>query len=157
MRSLSYIGRRFFGLLAVASASIASAEEQKLFAAPVSAPATSTSGAGSMMQATLALALVLAAIFVAAWALRRLRKFSGGGNAAIEVVSQAVLGAKERAVLVKVSGTYILVGVAPGRVNLLHVLPADAVVAVTPKVPVESNAASAPSFKALLKQSLGMR
>jgi flagellar protein FliO/FliZ len=158
MRSIISFGWRLFYLLAI-GASAAFADEQKLFAAPASAPSTSTSGAGSMAQATLALALVLVAIFVAAWALRRLRRFSGGGSAAIEVISQAALGAKERAVLLKVSGAHVLVGVAPGRVNVLHVLSADAVVPL-PEAAADKLAATpsaAPSFKALLKQSLGLR
>ena len=112
------------------------------------------------MQATLALALVLAAVFAAAWLLKRLRKF-GGGAAGIEVVAQAALGAKERAVLLKVAGAHVLVGVGPGRVTLLHVLGADVQLTSSAAAGAEiqnaSSASAAPSFKALLKQSLGLR
>jgi flagellar protein FliO/FliZ len=108
----------------------------------------------------LALALVLAAVFAAAWLLKRLRKI-GGGNAGIEVVAQAALGAKERAVLLKVAGAHVLVGVGPGRVNLLHVLGADVQLTARDAISNEPQSATTtpatPSFKALLKQSLGMR
>jgi len=153
---------RLIGGLGALSAGVSSwADDQKLFAAPASSQTAVSSGAGSMAQATLALALVLAAVFAAAWGLRRLRKFSGNGGAGIEVISQAALGAKERAVLLKVAGAHVLVGVAPGRVNLLHVLGADAVVAVpiaaAPKVEDAQAGSAVPSFKSLLKQSLGLR
>jgi len=140
---------------------VACADEQKLFAAPTGTQTAVSSGAGSMAQATLALALVLAAVFAAAWGLRRLRKFSGNGGGGIEVISQAALGAKERAVLLRVAGSHVLVGVAPGRVNLLHVLSADAVVAVPTEAAQRADdaqgASAVPSFKSLLKQSLGLR
>ncbi len=114
-----------------------------------------------MAQATLALALVLIAVFAAAYGLRRLRKFGGAVSAdGIEVISQAALGSKERAVLLRVAGTHVLVGVTPGNVNLLHVLAADAIPASREPVAAElgnqPSPASQPSFKALLKKSLGL-
>jgi flagellar protein FliO/FliZ len=148
-------------LLSIGMHGVAMADDQKLFAAPSTSAPVSASTTGSMAQATLALLVVLVAIFGAAWALRRLRRFSGGGGAAIEVISQAALGAKERAVLIKVSGTHVLIGVAPGRVNVLHVLPADAVITLTSEAPETKGQAAqtinAPSFKSLLKQSLGIK
>jgi flagellar biogenesis protein FliO len=90
--------------------------------------------------------------------LRRLKKFGGAvGAHGIEIVSQAALGSKERAVLLKVAGAHVLVGVTPGNVNLLHVLAsADPIgestaVAASP-APIENT----PTFKSLLKKSLGL-
>lgn len=159
MKCRSHIVRSIACSLALYASGIAYADEQKLFAAPTSAQAPASTGAGSMAQATLALVLVLATVFAAAWALRRLRKFGGGGGTGIEVISQAALGAKERAVLLKVAGAHVLVGVAPGRVNLLHVLAADAVVSAPVDAPTRSEAIapSMPTFKSLLKQSLGLK
>jgi flagellar protein FliO/FliZ len=153
------IAAGFAGLFAV---TVASAQEPKLFAAPAAAQAAAPSGAGSMAQATLALVVVLVAVFAAAYFLKRLRKFSGvTGAHGIEVISQAALGSKERAVLIKVGGAHVLVGVAPGTVNLLHVLDPNAIppsdtsgVANSPNGAVPS--VDQPSFKALLKKSLGM-
>lgn len=111
-----------------------------------------------MAQATLALVIVLIAVFAAAYFLRRLRKFSGATGAhGITIVSQAALGSKERAVLIKVGGAHVLVGVAPGRVNLLHLLDANAIPPEAAAPNVDTQPAGAPTFKSLLKQSLGMK
>ncbi len=115
-----------------------------------SAPAGTVSGIGAV---TLALFLVLAAVFAVAWLMRRLRGGSRGASGAIEVIAQTALGARERAVLVQVGGTRLLLGVAPGRVSALHVLPADAVLA-PPSTDVPGSDGK-PNFFALLQKSLG--
>ena len=66
-------------------------------------------------QVTLSLVLVLAAVFAAAWVVRRLRGFGKFGAGAIEIVADIALGAKERAVLVQVGKQQLLLGVTPGR------------------------------------------
>jgi flagellar protein FliO/FliZ len=124
----------------------------KAFAAPGAAASLPTSGAGGIGQVTLALLLVLAAVFAAAWLMRRLRGLTTGGPQGIEIVSQVTLGARERAVIVKVGATQLLLGVAQGQVSLLHVLPEGTL----PQAPAEpGDAAQKPNFAALLKKSLG--
>lgn len=117
------------------------------------APATS---AGSLAQVTLSLLLVLAAVFAAAWVVRRLRGFGKFGANIIQVIADAPLGTKERAVLIQVGGQQLLVGVTAGQVNLLHVLAEP----VTPPVTPTSGTAMdplRPEFKAILKRSLGLK
>lgn len=144
------------GALAPLSAALAQApasEPARPFASPdvaASAPAGTVSGIGAV---TLALFLVLAAVFAVAWLMRRLRGGSRGASGAIEVIAQTALGARERAVLVQVGGTRLLLGVAPGRVSALHVLPADAVLA-PPSTDVPGSDGK-PNFFALLQKSLG--
>jgi flagellar protein FliO/FliZ len=131
----------------------ASSEAPKAFAAPGAAASLPTSGASGIGQVTLALLLVLAAVFAAAWLMRRLRGITGGRASGIEVVSQVALGARERAVIVRVGATQLLLGVAQGQVSLLHVLPEG-----TPLPPATVNADDAtqkPNFATLLKKSLG--
>ena len=94
-----------------------------MFAAPQTAPAAHAGGLGGLGEVTLALLLVLGAVFALAWLLKRVRVFSSRAGAAVEVLAQVPLGQKERAVLIKVGPSQILLGVAPGRVNTLHVLP----------------------------------
>ncbi len=94
-----------------------------MFAAPQSAPAAHAGGLGSLGEVTLALLLVLGAVSALAWLLKRVRGFGAGAGGALDVLAQVPLGHKERAVLLRVGTTQILVGVAPGRVNTLHVLP----------------------------------
>ena len=122
-----------------------------MFAAPQTAPATHAGGLGGLGEVTLALLLVLGAVFALAWLLKRARGFGSRAGGALEVLAQVPLGQKERALLLKVGATQILLGVAPGRVNTLYVLPE----------PVDlTRAAGAPggeggsAFRALLR-SLG--
>jgi flagellar protein FliO/FliZ len=123
----------------------------KPFAAPVATAALPSSSASSLGQVTLALLLVLGAVFIAAWLMRRLRTLGSTGQATIEVVSQVALGARERAVIVKVGQTHMLLGVAPGRVNLLQLLPEGSV-----PTPDKGTAAPVgPDFASLLRKSLG--
>jgi flagellar protein FliO/FliZ len=122
------------------------------FAAPDVSTALPSSSVGGIGQVTFALLLVLVAVFVVAVLVKRLRAVTGGGAHGIEILAQTALGARERAVVIKVGETRLLLGVAPGQVRLLHTLPADAEL-------VSATAATAtrerPSFASLLKKSLG--
>lgn len=137
----------------------AAADAARPFASPEVVNALPAGGVGSLGQVTLALLVVLGTVFGIAWLTRRLRGLAVGGTQAIEVIAQVGLGTRERAVLVRVGGAHVLLGVAPGRVSALHVLPPDAVLDVPPGDAAASGAASAaptrPSFAALLKRSLG--
>ena len=122
------------------------------FAAPQAVTAPTAPTAGGLAQVTFALVVVLIAIFAVAWVARRMRGFSNrvvGGS--IDILADVPLGQKERAVLLKVGPKQILLGVAPGRVNTLHVL----------EEPLELNRPSAgpndsrPNFKQVLLRSLG--
>ncbi len=92
------------------------------FAAPSSAPSV-PGPAGGLAQVTLSLVLVLAAVFAAAWLLRRLRPGHARGEAgAISVVAEQAVGPRERVVLLQVGEERVLVGVASGSVRALHTL-----------------------------------
>jgi flagellar protein FliO/FliZ len=122
-----------------------------LFAAPHAANTAAPVGAGGLASVTFALLAVLAAIFAVAWLARRVRGIGSRVGNAIDVLAEIPLGPKERAVLIKVGAEQILVGVAPGRVNALHVLREPVEV---PKAPT-ATAPAAASFSALLKRGLG--
>jgi flagellar protein FliO/FliZ len=124
----------------------------KRFAAPdatTSLPANAVSSGG---RVTLALVVVLAAVFVVAALMRRLRKATAAANGGLEVVSQVALGARERAVILQAGQQRLLLGVAPGRVSLLQVLPAAEADALQSSPPT---ATPAISFRSLLLKSLG--
>ncbi|HWZ64777.1 MAG TPA: flagellar biosynthetic protein FliO [Steroidobacteraceae bacterium] len=119
-----------------------------MFAAPQTAPATHVGGLGGLGEVTLALLLVLGAVFALAWLLKRVRGFNSRVGSSLEVIAHVPLGAKERAVLLKVGPTQLLIGVAPGRVNALYVLPEP----LEPARPASAPANGAPgSFRTLLK------
>lgn len=130
----------------------AAADAPRRFAAPEIASAPASTGATGIGQVMLALIVVLVAVFAAALLMKRLRGFSGGGANGIEVVAQASLGSKERAVIVKVAGQRLLLGVASGGVTLLQTLPPQA-------DPPETSANMMPlqpqRFAELLRRSLG--
>jgi flagellar protein FliO/FliZ len=129
------------------------------FAAPVQQAAPTP--AGGLLRVIVALLLVLAAVLAAAWLARRMRALSGGGgSSSLELLAQLSLGARERAVLVRVGDRQLLIGVAPGHVCTLHVLeqssasmPAASIAQLGESA--AGSAAARPSFKSLLLKSLG--
>jgi flagellar protein FliO/FliZ len=138
----------------------AQTEPARPFGAPSVAASTAPSGIASLGQVTLALGLVLALIFVAAWLMRRLRGFGKSGTGALDIIADLPVGQKERAVLIRVGTQQVLIGVAPGRVTTLHVL--DEPVSLAPPVgsvsgPTGPGSTSMdrPTFKSLLMKSLG--
>ena len=123
-----------------------------MFAAPQATGSAHPVGVGGLGEVTFALVVVLAAIFLVAWLVRRMRSMSNRVGSAIDVLADVQLGQKERAVLLKVGQTQILLGVAPGRVNTLHVLAEPLELARPPAVPSDD---SRPSFRSILMRSLG--
>jgi len=122
------------------------------FAAPQTVTAPTAPTAGGLAQVTFALLIVLVAIFAVAWVARRMRGLSSrvaGGS--IDVLADVSLGQKERAVLLKVGAKQILLGVAPGRVNTLHVLDEPLELTKPSAGPDDSR----PNFKQLMLRSLG--
>ncbi len=123
-----------------------------LFAAPAAGSAAPAVSAGGLASVTLALLAVLAAIFALAWLARRMRTLGSRAAGALEILASMPLGAKERAVLLKVGDAQILLGVAPGRVNMLHVLAQPLELG---KPAGERGSAARSSFAALLTRSPG--
>jgi flagellar protein FliO/FliZ len=119
-----------------------------VFAAPDVITTAPVSGVAGVGQVTLALCVVLGAIFLCAWLARRMRNISGGRAGLMNIVAEVRLGPKERAVLLQVGTIQLLVGVAPGQINALHVL-------AEPLPPPPVAAADTVSFKSLLRRSLG--
>jgi flagellar protein FliO/FliZ len=156
LTSITYITSITF---ITASAALA-AEAEKAFAAPQAAERVATPGAGSLVQVTLSLVLVLGAVFAAAWLVRRLKTFGKFGSGPIEIIADVSIGAKERAVLVQVGGKQLLLGVAPGRVNTLHVLEESVQVNREPRIAdgalAPADSSQRPDFKSILKRSLGL-
>ncbi|MDB6046583.1 MAG: flagellar assembly protein FliO [Gammaproteobacteria bacterium] len=123
-----------------------------MFAAPQTPGSPHPIGVGGLGEVAFALIVVLAAIFVVAWIVRRMRVTGNRVGSAIDILADVHLGQKERAVLLKVGQTQILLGVAPGRVNTLHVLTEPLDLA---KPPLGTSEDSRNSFRALLMRSLG--
>jgi flagellar protein FliO/FliZ len=123
-----------------------------MFAAPQTPGSPHPVGVGGLGEVAFALIVVLAAIFVVAWIVRRMRLASSRVGGAIDVLADVPLGQKERAVLLKVGTTQILLGVAPGQVNTLHVLTEPLELT---KHPVPQGGDPGNTFRSILMRSLG--
>ncbi len=121
-----------------------------VFAAPQALPAAHTGGISELAHVIVALLLVLSVVVVLAKLLRGARGLGGGGAQALGVLAQVSLGGKERAVLLRVGRTQLLVGVAASQVSMLYVLPEPIEAA-----PAQAPGAFASNFQALLKKKLG--
>ena len=77
--------------------------------------------AWSVAQLIFGLVVVLMVIGVRAFLLKRVGGFNVSANGNMRVIGGLSLGIKEKAVLVQVGDTQILLGLAPGRVQTLHV------------------------------------
>ena len=76
----------------------------------------------SLWQLTLGMLLVLGLIMGIAWVLKRTGRFQLAAGGGLRILGGLSMGARERVVLLQVGETQLLVGVAPGRVQTLHVL-----------------------------------
>ena len=78
-------------------------------------------GASALGQTLLWLIVVVALILLLAWLARRLGGMHFQNVAGIKMLSVLAVGNKEKIALVQVGDKQLLIGVAPGRVNTLHV------------------------------------
>lgn len=86
-------------------------------------------GAGLMsglLQATLGLAVVLGVIWFIVWLLRRFTPLAKSGASPIKLIAHTPLGQRERIVVVEIADDWLVLGVAPGRINTLQVRPKSA-------------------------------
>ncbi|MBK1674870.1 flagellar biosynthetic protein FliO [Ectothiorhodospira shaposhnikovii] len=79
-------------------------------------------GAAYLGQLVMGLILVILAILVLGFMMRRMGGMNAGVSGELRVLGAVSLGARERMVLVQAGKTQLLLGVAPGRVQTLHVL-----------------------------------
>jgi len=100
--------------------------------------------AGALTETAFGLIAIIALIFALSWFFRRFGKQAFAGKGMVSVIGGVSLGPRERAVLLQVGGTRLLVGVAPGQVRMLHLLDQD-----------NGNTASEDEFSGQLKREMG--
>lgn len=105
-----------------------------------------------LFQVLLALAVVIALLWGSLHLLKRLQAGRGGMGTGIKVVAATAVGPRERVVVVEIGEQWLVVGVAPGRVNALSTLPRQAL-----PESVEPQPATAKDFAAWLKQMMEKR
>jgi flagellar protein FliO/FliZ len=106
-------------------------------------PFAANGGAGYLAQLLVGLLVVLAAIVALAFMMRRMTGVQSRLGSEFRVVSGISLGARERMLLVQVGEQQLVVGVAPGRVQTLHVL--DKPIEAAARAPAGGVAAQAES------------
>ena len=116
---VSRLPRHAVAALSLAFSAAAAAQTQEVHRAAVAAEPLS---AGSLLQVTLGLAAVVITIFALAWFARRYGRFQASAGGALRVVGGLSVGPRERVVLLQVHDRQLVLGVAPGRVQTLHVL-----------------------------------
>jgi len=119
--------------------------------APVAEPVRSL-GMGGLLQAAFGLALVLALILLCGWAARRFGLRQLGGGQLLKVVSSAMVGQRERVVVVEIGGSWLVLGVAAGQVRALHTMPAQS--PTDAPAGVQAGAMSGGAFSQKLLESL---
>jgi flagellar protein FliO/FliZ len=113
--------RRFIPLaLLPLAVSVFGAASGTVASSPVAA---SPSSAGGLMQVLFGLVVVLALLAGCAWLLRRVSSSRSLGGANIKIIGGVSVGTRERVIVVEVADQWIVVGVAPGRINALSTMP----------------------------------
>lgn len=89
---------------------------------PTYTPPPPAVSSGSIVQIIFSLLLVLAAIVLVAWLLKRMNMVQQGHGNLLKVLGGVAIGQRERIVLVEVNDTWLVVGVGPGQIRTLHSL-----------------------------------
>lgn len=76
----------------------------------------------ALLRLIIGLVIVVGAIVALAWFLRRLGGVGHNAHGQLRVLAGIAVGQRERVVLIQVGQQQLLLGVAPGRVQTLHVL-----------------------------------
>ena len=150
MQKTNNPGRLCFCLFAILCAPLLAVAET---ARPAYTPPPSALSSGSILQVILSLLLVLAAVVLVAWILKRINLPQQGAGNLLKVVSGVAVGQRERIVLVEVNDTWLVVGVAPGQVRTLHSMPKA-------ELPIQQAGAAADmdgKFQSWLKQMMEKR
>ncbi len=90
---------------------------------PAYTPPPPAVSSGSIVQIIFSLLLVLAAIVLVAWLLKRMNIAQQGSGYPLKVLGGVSIGQRERIVLVEVKDTWLVVGVGPGQIRTLHTFP----------------------------------
>ncbi len=103
-------------------------------------------GAGNYIQMVSGLLFIVLLIFALAWLMRRMGRLQSVIGGSMKLLGGVSLGQRERAVLVQVGKTQMLLGVAPGSVRTLHVFDEPVVTATA------AGGSFADKLSAVLKQ-----
>jgi len=144
---------RFCLLAALSVPQFALAQVQTQTARPAYTPPAAAVSTGSILQVIFSLLLVLAAVVLVAWIIKRINLPQHGAGSLLKVISGVAVGQRERIVLVEVNDTWLVVGVAPGQVRTLHTMPKAALPVALTDLPGQADG----KFQVWLKQMVEKR
>lgn len=125
---------------------------QALVTAAQTAPVVATSGVPNsqdqLIQVSLALAAVVALIYLVAWFVKRKQGVHGISNIPMKTLGVLPMGVKEKIILVEVGGKQILLGMTASNINTL---------ASFDEPIVEAKSSSTVSFSQKLKDILSQQ
>jgi flagellar protein FliO/FliZ len=114
-------------------------------------PPPAAVSSGSVMQ--IIFSLILAAVALVAWIMKRINLPQHGAASLLKVISGVAVGPRERVVLMEVNDTWLIVGVAPGQVRTLHTMPKG----VMPSASSQTGSVQDGKFQMWLKQMVEKR
>lgn len=138
------------GLLALVVA--ARSQAQELAADAKASASPELFSAAYLFQVLGSLLLVFVCLFAVVYFLKRFNGVNASSGSELRILGSASVGQREKIVLLEVGGEQLLIGVAPGAVRTLHVLP-------EPVVDAGNAEAVSPNFAAVLRAAnpLGSR
>ncbi len=92
-----------------------------------------------LLQLFSGLIIVLLCIIVLAWVAKRFNRIPSRANAYVQILGGVSMGSRERVVVVKAGNKKLLLGVSPGRINMLHVLEEGDDISVDEKQTIQRN------------------
>ena len=106
---------------------VVTAEDAVIAAAPAASALTNNIAnnplnASYLAQLVVGLLVVILCIVALAWFAKRFGRLQTSSDGALQMLGGMSMGARERIVLVQVGDKQLLLGVAPGQINTLHVL-----------------------------------
>jgi flagellar protein FliO/FliZ len=134
-----------------AGTAAASAANAATAATAATTAAASPASAGSLFQVLLGLVAVLLLMAGGVWLLKRMGVAGTASGSVARVVGGVNVGNRERVLVIEVGDQWIVVGVAPGRVNGLSSMPKQELAPTVETLPDNKN------FAAWLKQTIDKR
>jgi flagellar protein FliO/FliZ len=125
-----------------------------LHAAPSQTPnngplVTNPIGIGNFLQMAFGLLIVIGAILIMTWIIRRMGHVQSRVSGAMKILGGLSLGQRERIVLMQIGEQQLVVGIAPGNIRTLLVLDKPIDVETSAQTGIEGNFAQ--KLQAMLK------
>lgn len=114
-------GLSAFAAILIAGSPSAWGERAQATAAQSAMGTPDLPGTEYLLQLILSLLVVVVSIVVVAWILRRVMRMQSPAGGNMRILAGLSLGSRERIVVVEVGDTQLLLGVAPGRIESLHI------------------------------------